>query len=436
MDLELFLKSVAAKDPEWIQSLRSAAASRFVELGFPAAKNEEWKYTNVASIAHGDFALMLDDLPREISARLIQPFTFEEPRWSRLVFINGVSYPALSSVPNLPEGVQVGSLADVMTKDGGALEQHLAQHARYQDNTFTALNTASFRDGAFIYVPDGIALKEPVHLLFVSVAGEKAIVSHPRSLIISGRGSALTIIESYVSLADGQSFTNAVTEIVAGEGAIIDYYKFNRDGERAFHVGTTQVHQYKDSRFTSLTVAVGGKLVRNNLNILPDATGCECALNGLYFAAGEQHIDNHVAIDHVKPQGTSRLLYKGVLGGKSRAVFNGRVTVHKDAQKTDAHQTNKNLLLSDYAEVDSKPQLEILADDVRCTHGAAVGQLDRDAVFYLLSRGLDRKTTRNLLTYAFASEVVNSTKVERVRSEVDKIVATWIKEYLETEEPL
>jgi Fe-S cluster assembly protein SufD len=347
--------------------------------------------------------------------------------------------------------VKAGSLAAAWGTDPASIELHLARHASYHDHAFVALNSAFMKDGAFVYVPKGKVVERPIHLLFVSTrpastglsAGPStglrtgfdsaqdrpgtAVVSHPRNLIVADDGSQAMIVESYVGVGTNVYLTNVVTEIVGGKNAVIDYYKLQRENEEAFHIATVQAHLDRSSNFSSHSIDLGGALVRNDLNATLDGEGIECTLDGLYMVTGRQHVDNHTRIDHVKPHCSSRELYKGLLDGKSRGVFNGKIYVHKAAQKTDAKQTNKNLLLSEGATINTKPQLEIYADDVKCTHGSTIGQLDQDAVFYLRSRGLDLATARNLLTYAFASEMVGRIKVEPVRAQIENLLVTRLR---------
>jgi Fe-S cluster assembly protein SufD len=326
--------------------------------------------------------------------------------------------------------VKAGSLATALNSDSALVEPHLARHAGYQDHPFVALNTAFLQDGAFVSIPRGKAVERPIHLLFVSTHDRRgtATVSHPRNLILAGDDSQAMVIESYIGLNNALYFTNAVTEIVAGENAVVAHYKLQRESEEAFHISTVQASLSHNSNFSSHSIDLGGALVRNDVNAVLDGKGIECTLDGLYMVAGRQHVDNHTRIDHVKPHCSSRELYKGVLGGRSKGVFNGKIYVHKDAQKTDAKQTNKNLLLSEDAVINTKPQLEIYADDVKCTHGTTIGQLDQEAIFYLRSRGIDLEAARGLLTYAFASEMIGRIKVEPVRAQLETLLLTRLPE--------
>ncbi len=413
------------KMPSWLQRHRKAAALRFSELGFPTPKVEEWKYTDVAPIAHTSFAPAQYEL-NGLQASQLNQLTFGNLNCPRLVFVNGFYSPELSSPQDLPDEVQVRSLAEVLEKEPDLVEPYLARHAKYDEHAFVALNTASIRDGAFVYVPPGIVLPEPIHLLYLSTAGEEPVVAHPRNLIVFGRDSQAAIIEGYVGLQNRSYFTNLVTEIVAGENSVVDHYKLHQESKEAFHISTLQLYQDRGSSLRTFNVTLGGLLTRNEVNAVLDGEGCECALDGLYLLSGRQHVDNHTRLVHAKPHCDSREIYKGILDGKSSGVFHGRIVVQAGAQKTDSKQTNNNLLLSDEALVNSKPQLEIYADDVKCTHGATIGQLDEDALFYLRCRGIDRKTARSLLIYAFASEVINRIKVDSVRIELDDYLFAWL----------
>jgi Fe-S cluster assembly protein SufD len=412
--------------PSWLSKIRKSAMERFGEMGFPTTRNEEWKFTNVAPITRVPFRAAESN--PEVWAEGVRG-TFAQAGGSRIVFVNGRYASKLSSLGALPKGVQAGGFADILagTSDSAAaalLEQHLARHADYQEEGFVALNTAFLEDGAFLRIPNGVVVEEPIYLLFFSACGSDGppAVSHPRSLVVAGRDSQATVVEGYFGLGEGTYFTNAVTEIVAGENAVIEHYKLQQENESAFHVATLQLLQERSSNFTDHSVSLGGALVRNDVNVVLDGEGGECILNGLYLAMGEQHVDNHTKIDHAKPHCSSRELYKGILDGKAAGVFNGGIIVRKDAQKTDAKQSNKNLLLSEDAVINTKPQLQIWADDVRCTHGATIGQIDPDAIFYLRSRGIDQKAARSLLTYAFTNELLGRMKVDALRSRIEAAV--------------
>jgi Fe-S cluster assembly protein SufD len=409
--------------------LRQAAFARFAELGLPTTQDEDWKYTSLAPLTQIQFAPAAE--PRLPTLEQLNRLAGGSPGDGavRLVFVDGRYHPALSSRGTSTGGAFIGSLATAHAERPELVERELARHADYQRDALTALNTAFIEDGAFIHLPAGAVLQAPIHFLFVSSAPGNATLSQPRNLIVLGDGSQATVVETYAGLSDEVYFTNAVTEVVLGDNARLDHYKLQEESARAFHIALTQVQHGRDSRFNSHSVALGAALARNDVHALFAREGSECTLNGLYMATGKQHLDNRTLIDHQSPRCTSRELYKGVLDGQSRGVFSGRVLVRHDAQKTDASQTNKNLLLSDEALVDTKPQLEIFADDVKCAHGAAVGQLDEDALFYLRSRGIGQEAAKSLLTYAFASEMVNLIPLAPLRARVRELVTSRLPEW-------
>jgi Fe-S cluster assembly protein SufD len=405
--------------PSWLPGLRRAAMDQFARVGFPTSRDEEWRFTPVAPIAQADFQ---PATPSTVDRAALAPFLFGHAEWPQLVFVNGRLAPELSSVPALPPGVRVTSLAAALQSFPALVEPHLSRYARPETTAFTALNTALMRDGAFVHVPARTSLALPVHLLFVTTAGATG-AAHPRNLIVVEQGARASVVESYVGLGDDSAyFTNAVTEVYSGEDAWTEHTRLQREGGRAYHVGLTQVDQARGSHYRSFTLAMGGAISRHNLHVQLSAPGIETLMYGLYLARGDQVVDNHTAIFHDHPNCNSWEVYKGVLDDRARAVFNGKVLVKPEAQKTDAKQTNRNLLLSDTAKVDTKPQLEIFADDVKCTHGATVGFLDPGAQFYLQSRGVPADAARRLLTYAFAAEVVNEVALEPVRLELDRLV--------------
>ena len=415
------------KDPNisqsWTRSVRRNAISCFSELGFPGTGHEEWKYTNIAPIAKIPFEVAENRL-NGVDSEALTGLGIENQADNLVVFINGHYSPNLSSL-RLPENIRVGNLSAVLSENPEDVEPHLAQYASYQDQAFVALNTAWMNDGSFVYVPRGNVLREPIHLVYFSTAHGEATVSYPRNLIVIGDESQATVVETYLGVKNEVYFTNAVTEMVLGKNAMVDHYKLQRESDEAFHVATLQVHQERNSKFSSHSISLGGALARNDLNSVLDGEGSECSLNGLYMVKGKQHVDNHTRVDHVKPHCNSRELYKGILGGSAKGVFNGKIYVHTAAQGTDAKQTNKNLLLSEDATINTKPQLEIYNDNVKCMHGSTVGQLDQDGLFYLRSRGIELNDARKLMTYAFASEMIGKIKVAKLRS--------WLEETFYTE---
>jgi Fe-S cluster assembly protein SufD len=405
-----------ARGPYWLREQRRRAIARFAERGLPTTRDEEWKYTSLAPLAAMPLDLTADDPAEAPTEEALAPFLIGPTAWNRLVFVNGRYVAKLSTVRSLPADGYVGSLAEALITDEAMVRPYLATGAEQSGDAFGTLNAAFWSDGAFVRIPAGASVEEPIHLLFLATAREAPHAEHPRSLIVLERDSRLALIESYVALGASAYLTNAVTEVVLRPGADLDHHRIVLEGREAVHVGQTGVRAERDSRFASCTVAFRGRLVRNNVSAVLDAEGAECRLSGLFVVGGEQHVDIHTHIDHVAPRATSRQLYKGVLDGTARGVFSGRVVVRPGASGTDAHQTNKNLLLSDRVEVDSKPQLEIFADDVKCSHGAADGQLAADAIFYLKSRGLDEATARTLLMRGFANEVLGRIRVGPIRS--------------------
>jgi Fe-S cluster assembly protein SufD len=407
-----------ARGVSWVDALREHARNQFATLGFPSARDEDWKYTNINPIERERFKPVPKAL-NGVSAAQLEAMTFHGLEAHRLVFVNGYYHENLSAVGALPVGVTAGSLAEALKSDPALLEPYLGRYTPIQSHAFAALNSAYLVDGAYLQLAPGATSERPIHLVYVTTGQTASSMTQPRTLIVAHEGARATVIEHYVTLTDARYFTNALTEVIAEPGANIEHYRLQQESVKAFHVGGLHVHLAQDSRFTGHAIDLGGQLVRNDVRGLLDATGAECELNGLYVVDGRGHVDNHTHIDHAKPHGTSRELYKGVLDGRARAVFSGRVVVHPDAQHTDAQQMNKNLLLSRDAEVDTKPQLEIYADDVKCSHGATVGQLDHDVLFYLRTRAVDEAAARDLLTYAFANDVLHRIRLAPMRVQLE-----------------
>ncbi len=400
--------------PAWLRQLRQRGIEHFSEVGFPTARrgNEPWKYTDVAPIADKEFGLRQFP-PKVVPARTLAPFTLSKG-WDRLTFVDGSYRPELSSIQD--SAMAIMNLAGAMATPEAS--DHLGRLVTPDQDGFTALSAAFLNDGAFVHVPAGAVAERPVHLLFVN-SGEALTVAHPRILFVADRGSTTTVVESYVSLADGPALTNTAFELFIGEGAQVEHYKLLFESTQAFHVANHQVLQARDSVFTSASIAAGNALARNTVTVTLDGEGARCTLNGLYYTKGTQHLDNHLFVDHAKPRTRSDEFFKGILDGHSRAVFGGRVLVRRDAQKVEAHQYDKNLVLSQGAEIDSKPQLEILADDVKCTHGATAGQLSDADLFYLQARGIDQAQARDLLAHAFATELLDRITLKPVRKRVE-----------------
>jgi Fe-S cluster assembly protein SufD len=413
----------AVKDPAWLRSVREAAIQRFAQLGFPTTRDEEWKYTNVAPIARTAFrpAPRRTKLGAAITERIqASPLTCME--CAKLVFVDGHYCPDLSTPRAFPAQVKATSLAAALANvsEYPVLEKHLAHYARYDNHAFVALSTAFIQDGALLEIPHDLVVEEPIYFLHVSTAeaenGARPTVTQSRNLILVDANAQVTLVEGYLGLGARNYFSNAVSEVVVGEGAVVEYTKVQEESESAYHIGTLQFHQSRSSSVHATTVSFGGTLVREDTGTVLDGEGSECTLNGLYVIAGRQHVDNHTTIDHAKPHCGSREVYKGVLDGSSTGVFNGKIIVRQDAQKTDSKQSNKNLLLSRDAIINTKPQLEIYADDVKCTHGATIGQIDAEALFYLRSRGIGVSEARALLTQAFANDVLDKIKLPPLRA--------------------
>jgi Fe-S cluster assembly protein SufD len=395
---------------------RDEAAKRFEILGFPTTRQEEWKYTSLAALTKIHWRT-LDETRAEAGAtwHTLQPAAGVE-----ITFVNGI-FAGLTGEGS--PAIHVTRLAEAR---GETVERHFGRYADFRNDALTALNTANVRDGAFVEIRPGAVVPSFIHIVYVG-SGD-GIASHPRNLIVVGKGSEVAIVETYVGT--GAYFANAVTEIVAGDGSVVDHYKIACDSLEAFHIGTVQIHQERSSSVTSRHVAIGGRLTRNNVNVKLAGEGATLTLDGLFVGSGTQHIDNHTVIDHARPHAESLEMYKGILDQSARGIFDGTIIVRPDAQKTVSRQTNNNLLLSETAIVDSKPTLEIHNDDVKCNHGSTIGQLREEPLFYLRSRGIGEQEARNLLIYAFASEVVDRMKIEPVRETVRRAMFQQMPERL------
>ena len=413
-------------EPSWLQNLRENSFIEFERGGFPDTKQEEWRYTNVTPIAKADFApVVVSNGTALTKDEGLKRFVYEETRESTLVFVNGMLRRELSSLAALPESVVVLDLREALR--GAEYERTLREYLEHPAlaNGFAALNTALFTSGLFLRIPRGVNVETPIHLLFLGEtrANNPPPAAFPRVLIAAEENSSATIVESYASPEDDAVYlTNAIVDISLADGARLEHYKIQRESMGAFHVATTRAELGPNSSYQTTSINFGAALSRHDIRVQMDHEGAECSVDGLYMVDGSQHTDTHSVIDHRQPHCTSHQLYKGILDGKSRAVFNGKVFVRHGAQQTDARQTNKNLLLSTDARVDTKPQLEIFADDVKCTHGAAVGQIDEEEKFYLESRGINPGLARNMLTYGFAEEVIEKIGIESIRRELDAAV--------------
>jgi len=408
-----------ANEAAWLRGTRREAAAAFDRLGFPTTRHEEWRFTNAAPIASTAWV----DAPaaavsRDEAARFVVP-GLSGPV---IVFVNGHYAPELSTVRESVPGLRVTTLAEAIGRDGEDLAPHLGRYADGSTRAFTALNTACFEDGALVTIADNTIVDPAIQVVFLSTVTPVPAWTHPRVLVRLGRNSQARLVETFGGIGSARGLTNAVTEVVVGDGSVLDHYRLQREAESAFHVGHTQFQLGRSSTSTSHAMAFGAQLARHDVVAVVGGEGAECTLNGLYLADGTRLVDNHTEIDHAVPHGTSHEIYKGILTGRARGVFNGRIRVRPDAQKTDAKQTNKTLLLSDEAQVNTKPQLEIFANDVRCTHGATVGQLSEDALFYLRARGIGRDEAKAILVRAFAADVTSRIALEPVRAELDRLL--------------
>jgi Fe-S cluster assembly protein SufD len=399
--------------------IREEALHRFLSVGFPTTHDEEWRFTSVAPIVERTFRVASS--VTDVSDIEVSRFRLPIATAAELVFVNGRYAPAVSRTAMLPAPSRVDTLASLRSIHVEEIESHLGRIAQFERHPFVALNTAFLDDGAVVQVPAGTVVNGPIHLLFLTtgaIDGQR-LIAHPRVLMILGENSQASVVETYAGPGGAQYFTNAVTEIVLGQNAVLDHYKLQYEGAESYHVGATFVLTSRNATCASHSISIGGALVRNDVVAVLNGEGVECTLNGLYAADAQRLVDNHTTIDHARPHCGSREVYKGVLAERARGVFNGKIIVRPDAQKTDAKQTNRALLLSEDAQINTKPQLEIFANDVKCTHGAAVGQLDDDALFYLRSRGLSEAVARRILIHAFAADVLNRLPLVPVRVEIE-----------------
>jgi Fe-S cluster assembly protein SufD len=414
-----FHKRAPGKDQPWLRELREKAFARFCETGFPTTHDEDWRFTNVSPIAKTSFRLAVGEtLP---SIEQVEPF-FVPGAACQLVFVNGRFAEPLSSIGSLPSGVRVSGLAAQISRDPAALQPHLGRYLNIDRDAFSALNTAFLEDGAYVHIRRGTVIHDPICFLYISTSSETPFMSHPRNLIVAENETQATIVEDYVSLGESPAFCNTATELFAGDNAAISHYMIEREHKQAFNISTLRIEQRRSANVSSHSVLLGGGLVRNNVHPVLAGEGSECLINGLFIGNSQQHLDNYMLVEHASPHCASRQFYNGILDDQAHGVFHGRIIVHKDAQKTDAKQTNRNLLLSDDARIDTKPQLEIYADDVKCTHGATIGQIEENALFYLRSRGIDEISARKLLLLAFANECLDRMAANPAREHVEKLI--------------
>jgi Fe-S cluster assembly protein SufD len=420
-DQRAFVGNGAGGSLAWVKELRAQAIARFTALGLPTTAQEDWRFTSVQAIAETAFALPSTPRADAPSAKEIRAYEVCEAGRHLVVFVNGRYSGALSSVAGLPAGVKVGSLAEALKTDGELVRRYLGKYIP-DDHAFAALNMSFVFDGGFVYIPPGVTMEEPVQFLYLSVPGAVPTVSHPRSLVVVERMGRASVVETYAGHGDGVYLTNAVSEIVVADGARADIYRIQREREQAFHVASTATHQGRDSVVQLHPVVLGAALARHDINVVLDGENGLALLNGLYILGGNQHADHHTTIDHAKPHCESHEYFNGVLDGGSHGVFNGRIIVRPGAQRTDSKQTNNNLVLSEDARADSQPQLEIYADDVKCTHGATLGPIDEGAMFYMRSRGIPLAEARSLLTYGFGAEIVDRMEIAPLQAQLDRMI--------------
>ena len=416
-----FEKSLNGEKSSDFHKVRKDAISKFEALNVPTQKDEEWKYTNISPLLKHNFSPI--PVKANVSSEVISKFLFDKMEHSLLVFVNGIFSPELSKLIDIPKDVEIGSLAEAIKNDNPVVNNHLGKYAEIENYFFTTLSSAYTKDGAFVYVPDGKIVEDPIHVIFLTKPGNEKIITQPRNLFVAGKNSQVTIIEHFISDEDSVYFTNSVTEIVADENSNVDHIKLQEESKKAFHIARMEVDQERSSNFSSHLISHGAEISRNDFNARFNDEGSECMLNGLFMIDGKQLFDAHTMIDHAKPHCNSHEHYKGILQDKSEGVFNGKVMVRQDAQKTNAFQQNNTILLSDDAVMNTKPQLEIFADDVKCSHGATIGKLNDEAKFYLKSRGIGEESATAILIHAFASDVITSIKIPALRDYLEEIIS-------------
>ena len=416
------------EEPGWLFKTREAAIERFGALGFPTKRDEEWRFTNVGPMSKIPFRCARPQDPNGLQSEQLVCATFGDPTANLLVFVNGQFKKDLSAVWNHPTGIELGNIHSLIERNPERAETLLRSDFADVRNPFQALNAAFMCDGAYVNIPKDTLVEDPIHVLFVSTPVGDPVRCHPRNLVVAEEGGRATIVESYIGFGDHTYLMNTVTDVVCDANAGLNLHHLQRESESAYHISSTLIEQRDNSHFASTSVSMGGALVRNDVRATLDGEGIECTLEGLTMARRDQHVDNQTFVDHTKPNCNSHELYKSILDDQSTGVFNGRILVRKGAQRTDARQTNRNLLLSDDATTNSMPQLEIYADDVKCTHGATTGKIDETELFYLQSRGLGMKAARALLTHAFASEIIGRIGVEPVRAWLDADLAARMRE--------
>jgi len=424
-DFTEFVKQTEKDTPQWLRDLRDAAFARFCEVGFPTPRDEDWRFTSLAALRRTPFRAARGNAAR-LSKNDVAAWHMEDAA-ARLIFVDGRFAPELSALDGVPEGVTVNGLQRELAGEASAVTEHLGRYLNIERDPFCALNTAFAEDGAYVHVKRGVVVEQPIHLLFISTSAATPTVTHPRNLIVVEDESQASVVEDYVSLgAETPAFSNAVTELVARGSASVSHILIEREHLQSYNFSTLRIEQARSANVASHSLLLGGALVRNNVHPVLAGEGGECLINGLFIGSGRQHLDNYMLVEHASPHCASRQFYNGILDEQAHGVFHGRIIVHKDAQKTDAKQTNRNLLLNDDAQIDTKPQLEIYADDVKCTHGATIGQIEDNALFYLRSRGISAVEARRLLLEAFAGECLDRIKEKPAREYARVIVDRYL----------
>ncbi|MEE2885312.1 MAG: Fe-S cluster assembly protein SufD [Chloroflexota bacterium] len=423
--------SAANSDSDWLSKLKAEGAKNFERLGFPTARkgNERWKYTDVGPIARSDFEFGYGVEPAYVSPDTVTQSVPTGPNWHQLVLVDGVFSESLSSKVLATPEIEISSLSKALDCNNKAIREYLAKSISPDSDGFVALNTAALREGIFLHIAPNATIEHPIHIIFISTGFKQITISNPRILLLAESGSRTTVIETYAALSENKYFTNCVSEIVLQENATIDHYRLQNESESAFHVTNAKVSQSSGSTYTSSSFFRGSALGRYDLSVFLNGPDSNCYLNGLYVTANSQHQDNNINIEHAQPNTTSRLAYKGILDGRSKAVFGGTVLVQQNAQKTDAIQSDKNLVLSPNAEVDSKPALFIYADDVKCGHGATAGNIDEETIFYMRSRGLDIDTASKMLIYGFAKEVIDTVHNNELKQYLESLFLNSLPSY-------
>lgn len=421
-----FKKNYFNESPKWIGDIKEQAIQNFSRLGFPTLKDEDWRFTNLAPISRNTFHIP-EDGTSAIGKDTVDQYLVPGLDCHRLVFVNGKFVPGLSEIVSDEEGIIIKSLKDALNSESDLVQKHLAQYADFENESFTSLNTAFFEDGVFIYVSKSQVVDKPVYILNISTSKEEQTLISPRNLFVLEDNAEVKIVEQYASTGDNVYFSNVVTEFVLGENANAEHYLLELESTKAFNISTLRIQQARSSNIRSHSILMGGSIVRNNVHPVLNGEGCNSDIFGLYLSNDRQHMDNFMKVEHAKPHSDSRQFYNGILDDRSRGVFHGRIIVHEGAMQTDAKQTNRNLLLTDTAQIDTKPQLEIYNHDVKCTHGATIGQMDDEAIFYLKSRGVPEKEARSIMLQAFTNETIDKMSLQPVKDKVESLVLEWFE---------